>query len=259
MLQMLQNGPVARLENSNLQNPASKALHPYPLKMRRRDKRHATKTLAPLEATITQLTCSTAVPRDDEAPHVTRRILLHNLKQAAHQHSREYKQATKDHSHKTISHNHAKGLNHRTYIRSPPRQTGPPDNGHPANAPVPIATTVPGISNSISPHLAKQFRPMRARDEDGPNITRRRLPQSQKQLSHNSQTQSGILISTSPHNIVTPDFHIAPKASAPIRSREDEEPNVTRRRVLHPRKQLSHNSRTLSGMLISATLLNAKL
>ena len=55
---MPQNGaiPVAELENSNFQTRASKAMHPNPLKGRRKSKYHATKTFAPGEASITQLT-----------------------------------------------------------------------------------------------------------------------------------------------------------------------------------------------------------
>ena len=38
-----------------------------------------------------------------------------------------------------------------------------------------------------------------------------------------------------------------------MRSRDNEEPNVTRWRLLHSRKQQLHNSRTLSGMLTHST------
>ena len=47
---------IGEFKNSNFQTTITKALHTYALKRRRRAKRHTTKTRAPFEAAITQLT-----------------------------------------------------------------------------------------------------------------------------------------------------------------------------------------------------------
>ena len=101
---------------------------------------------------------------------------------------------------------------------------------------------------------SKHCTPIRSRDDEEPNITRRRRRQPWKQRSPSSRTLLGIKIVTRLHDIWSPHrSSTAPKASTPIRSRDDEKPNFTRRRALHPLKHPSHNSRTLSGMITSLT------
>ena len=66
----------------------------------------------------------------------------------------------------------------------------------------------------------------------------------QKAPSHKSQRRLGILNSST---------GVRPKHEAPIRSRDDEEPNLTRQRLLHP----SHRSETLFGIETSRTYTRA--
>ena len=53
-------------------------------------------------------------------------------------------------------------------------------------------------------------------------------------------------------------FNLTNWKHASTRSRDDKEPNVTRRRLRHHWKQQSHDSRTPSGVLASSTPLSSK-
>ena len=77
------------------------------------------------------------------------------------------------------------------------------------------------LNDSTLEHLNAST-PMRAKLEDGPNVTLLKLLQSLKHLLPNSLTLSGMLTDS-----IAVDDNIPANASTPMRSKLEDGPNVT--------------------------------